>query len=49
MQPCHIVTLSQNLKYVEKAIYAAKLPNVIPQKVDGRTLKIVIPRFASQP
>ncbi|KAF8488075.1 ribosome recycling factor [Gautieria morchelliformis] len=41
-----LVTLyeDKNLKYVEKAIYAAKLPNIAPQKVDARTLKIVIPR-----
>ncbi|GJJ10494.1 hypothetical protein Clacol_004720 [Clathrus columnatus] len=31
-------------KPVEKAIYAAKIPSVVPQKVDPRTIRIVIPR-----
>ncbi|KAF8512667.1 ribosome recycling factor [Hysterangium stoloniferum] len=41
-----IITLfeDENMKYVEKAIYAAKLPNIVPQKVDGRTIKIMVPR-----
>lgn len=39
----------KNAKYVEKAIYAAKLPNIVPQKVDVRTLRIVIPRSAFPP
>ncbi|KAG8960230.1 hypothetical protein FRC03_006886 [Tulasnella sp. 419] len=33
-----------NLKHVEKAIYAAKIPNCTPQKIDSRTLRIPMPR-----
>ncbi|EJD54840.1 ribosome recycling factor [Auricularia subglabra TFB-10046 SS5] len=33
-----------SLKHVEKAIYAAKIPHVVPQKVDGVTLKIPMPK-----
>ncbi|TBU43451.1 ribosome recycling factor [Dichomitus squalens] len=32
------------LKYVEQAIYDAKLPSITPQKVDTRTIKIPIPK-----
>ncbi|KAF8589118.1 ribosome recycling factor, partial [Ramaria rubella] len=41
-----IITLFEddNLKHVERAIYTAKIPNVVPQKVDARTVKVVIPR-----
>lgn len=33
-----------NLKAVEQALYAAKLPNIVPQRQDSRTIKIPIPR-----
>ncbi|KAG0694853.1 ribosome recycling factor domain-containing protein [Suillus ampliporus] len=33
-----------NLKAVEQALYAAKLPNIVPQRQDSRTVKIPIPR-----
>ncbi|KAI1798073.1 ribosome recycling factor [Ganoderma leucocontextum] len=33
-----------SLKYVEQAIYDAKLPSITPQKVDSRTIKIPIPK-----
>ncbi|KAJ8584603.1 ribosome recycling factor [Rhizopogon salebrosus TDB-379] len=33
-----------NLKVVEQALYAAKLPNIVPQRQDSRTIKIPIPR-----
>ncbi|OAX39928.1 ribosome recycling factor [Rhizopogon vinicolor AM-OR11-026] len=33
-----------NLKAVEQALYAAKLPNIVPQRQDARTVKIPIPR-----
>ncbi|KAL4073392.1 ribosome recycling factor domain-containing protein [Scleroderma citrinum] len=41
-----IVTVfdENNLKVVEQAIYSAKLPNVIPQKQDSRTIRIPIPK-----
>ncbi|KAG1843059.1 ribosome recycling factor domain-containing protein [Suillus tomentosus] len=41
-----IVTVFEehNLKAVEQALYAAKLPNIVPQKQDSRTIKIPIPR-----
>lgn len=29
---------------MEQALYAAKLPNIVPQKQDSRTIKIPIPR-----
>ncbi|KAI0360534.1 ribosome recycling factor [Trametes cingulata] len=32
------------LKYVEQAIYDAKIPSVTPQKLDDRTIKISIPK-----
>ncbi|KAI0795404.1 ribosome recycling factor domain-containing protein [Abortiporus biennis] len=32
------------LKHVEQGIYDAKLPHVIPQRVDSRTIKIPIPK-----
>ncbi|KAF8632858.1 hypothetical protein AX17_004706 [Amanita inopinata Kibby_2008] len=32
------------IKSVEQAIYEAKIPNVVPQKQDGRTIKIPIPK-----
>ncbi|KIK70116.1 hypothetical protein GYMLUDRAFT_187719 [Collybiopsis luxurians FD-317 M1] len=34
----------ESLKHVEKAIYDAKLPNISPQKLDSRSLKIPIPK-----
>ncbi|KIJ39029.1 hypothetical protein M422DRAFT_230863 [Sphaerobolus stellatus SS14] len=41
-----IITLFEDhyVKHVEKAVYAAKIPNVVPQKVDARTIKVVIPK-----
>ncbi|KAG2133196.1 ribosome recycling factor-domain-containing protein [Suillus bovinus] len=33
-----------NLKAVEQALCAAKLPNIVPQRQDSRTIKIPIPR-----
>ncbi|PIL27638.1 hypothetical protein GSI_10790 [Ganoderma sinense ZZ0214-1] len=33
-----------SLKYVEQAIYDAKLPSITPQKLDNRTVKIPIPK-----
>ncbi|KAL0958417.1 hypothetical protein HGRIS_000558 [Hohenbuehelia grisea] len=41
-----LVTLfeEQNMKHVEQAIYAAKIPSIVPQKLDDRTIKIPIPR-----
>jgi len=38
-----IITLFEG-EDVEKAMYAAKLPYIVPQRVDGRTIKIVVPR-----
>ncbi|KAJ6590534.1 ribosome recycling factor domain-containing protein [Mycena vulgaris] len=32
------------MKYVEKALYDSKLPNIVPQKYDSRTIKIPIPK-----
>ena len=32
------------MKAVEQALYAAKLPNIVPQRQDSRTIKIPIPR-----
>ncbi|PFH46795.1 hypothetical protein AMATHDRAFT_77506 [Amanita thiersii Skay4041] len=32
------------LKQVEQAIYEAKIPNVVPQKQDSRTIKIPMPK-----
>ncbi|KAE9398037.1 ribosome recycling factor [Gymnopus androsaceus JB14] len=34
----------ESLKHVERALYDAKLPNITPQKLDNRTLKIPIPK-----
>ncbi|KAF7303654.1 Protein kinase domain-containing protein [Mycena indigotica] len=34
----------QNMKQVEKALYDSKIPNIIPQKHDARTIKIPIPK-----
>ncbi|KAF4607804.1 hypothetical protein EYR40_000139 [Pleurotus pulmonarius] len=41
-----LITLfeEKNMKHVEQALYAAKIPNVVPQKQDDRTIKIPIPR-----
>ncbi|KAI6144758.1 ribosome recycling factor domain-containing protein [Pisolithus tinctorius] len=41
-----IVTVfdENNMKAVEQAIYNAKLPGVVPQRQDTRTIKIPIPR-----
>ncbi|EPQ53424.1 ribosome recycling factor [Gloeophyllum trabeum ATCC 11539] len=33
-----------NLKHVETAIYDAKIPSVVPQKQDSRTIRIPIPK-----
>ncbi|KAG8878397.1 hypothetical protein FRB98_006133 [Tulasnella sp. 332] len=33
-----------NLKAVEKAIYAANIPQVVPQKIDSRTIRIPMPK-----
>ncbi|KAJ7166506.1 ribosome recycling factor domain-containing protein [Mycena crocata] len=32
------------MKHVEKALYDSKLPNIVPQKYDSRTIKIPIPK-----
>ncbi|KAI0711129.1 ribosome recycling factor domain-containing protein [Cerioporus squamosus] len=32
------------LKYVEQAIYEAKIPGITPQKLDNRTIKVPIPK-----
>ncbi|KAH9924365.1 ribosome recycling factor domain-containing protein [Amylocystis lapponica] len=32
------------LKHVEQAIYDAKIPHVVPQKIDSRTIKIPMPK-----
>src|ERR1700732_125699 len=34
------------MKFVERGLYDAKLPNIIPQKQDNRTIKIPIPKWA---
>ncbi|KAH0834943.1 mitochondrial carrier domain-containing protein [Lanmaoa asiatica] len=41
-----IVTVfdEHNMKAVEQGIYTAKLPNIVPQRLDSRTLKIPIPK-----
>ncbi|TDL24602.1 ribosome recycling factor [Rickenella mellea] len=41
-----IITMfeDQDTKHVEKALYAAKIPNVVPQKVDHRTIKVPLPK-----
>ncbi|KAI9568723.1 ribosome recycling factor domain-containing protein, partial [Boletus coccyginus] len=41
-----IVTVfdEQNMKAVEQGIYTAKLPHIVPQRLDSRTLKIPIPK-----
>ncbi|TFY57615.1 hypothetical protein EVG20_g8475 [Dentipellis fragilis] len=41
-----IVTVfdTHTLKAVETAIYDAKLPNIVPQRADERTLRIPIPK-----
>jgi len=41
-----IVTVFEEhtLRYVEEALYDAKLPGVIPQKSDARTIKIPMPK-----
>ncbi|KAJ7800329.1 ribosome recycling factor-domain-containing protein [Mycena olivaceomarginata] len=33
-----------NMKHVEKGLYDAKLPNIVPHKHDSRTIKIPIPK-----
>lgn len=35
------------LKHIESALYDAKLPSVVPQRVDSRTVKIPIPKYVS--
>jgi len=41
-----LVTLFEEhtMKFVEIGLYDAKLPNIIPQKQDNRTIKIPIPK-----
>ncbi|KAF7289128.1 Protein kinase domain-containing protein [Mycena chlorophos] len=41
-----IVTVfdDQNVKQVEKALYDSKLPNIVPQRHDSRTIRIPIPK-----
>ncbi|KAF8438857.1 ribosome recycling factor domain-containing protein [Boletus edulis BED1] len=41
-----IVTVfdEQNTKAVEQGIYNAKLPHIVPQRLDSRTLKIPVPK-----
>ncbi|KIK91293.1 hypothetical protein PAXRUDRAFT_35002 [Paxillus rubicundulus Ve08.2h10] len=41
-----IVTVfdENNMKAVEQGIYSAKLPNIVPQRQDPRTIKIPVPR-----
>ncbi|EJD05406.1 ribosome recycling factor [Fomitiporia mediterranea MF3/22] len=41
-----IVTVfaEDTLKHVEKAIYAARIPHVVPQRMDNRTIKIPMPK-----
>jgi len=41
-----IVTAMQDshLSAIEKAIYAAKIPHIVPQREDARTIKIPVPR-----
>ncbi|TFK67588.1 ribosome recycling factor [Pluteus cervinus] len=34
----------ENFKFIEQALYESKIPNVIPQRQDSRTIKIPIPR-----
>ncbi|KAJ7437383.1 ribosome recycling factor domain-containing protein [Mycena galericulata] len=33
-----------NMKHVEKGLYDSKLPNIVPQRYDSRTIKIPIPK-----
>jgi ribosome recycling factor len=33
------------MKHVEKGLYDAKLPNIVPHKHDSRTIKIPIPKY----
>ena len=33
------------MKHVERAIYEAKLPNLVPQRHDERTIKIPVPKY----
>jgi ribosome recycling factor len=37
------------MKLVEAAIYAAKIPQVTPQRHDARTIKIPIPKYVVPP
>ncbi|THH13298.1 hypothetical protein EW146_g6909 [Bondarzewia mesenterica] len=37
-------SLATTLKHVESAIYEAKLPHIVPQRADERTIKIPIPK-----
>lgn len=41
---CLLTNIRQNMKAVEQAIYSAKLPHIVPQRLDSRTLKIPIPK-----
>ncbi|KAF8886508.1 ribosome recycling factor domain-containing protein [Infundibulicybe gibba] len=34
----------ETIKYVEQALYDSKIPNVVPQRQDNRTIKIPIPK-----
>ncbi|KAI5120904.1 hypothetical protein M0805_003004 [Coniferiporia weirii] len=38
------VFAEDTLKHVEKAIYTAQIPHVVPQKLDNRTIKIPMPK-----
>jgi ribosome recycling factor len=33
------------MKAVEQGIYSAKLPNIVPQRQDSRTIKIPVPKY----
>ena len=46
MSICPDDNFVQNLRHIEKAIYAAEIPHVVPQKVDSRSLKIPLPKYA---
>jgi ribosome recycling factor len=34
----------QNIKHIEKGIYAAKIPQVVPQRQDSRTIRVPMPK-----
>jgi ribosome recycling factor len=39
----------QNMKHVEGAIYEGKIPNIVPQRRDSRTIYIPIPMYVAAP